>query len=114
MYLANEKDTSLKGLVKNYNYNSTTEKWDPLKDIFHNGSASTTIAMNYNGTVVAVGPPYGTVVAVGPPYHQKTDMSTRFDVIAARPVMLLQEFDISTWNYRNSIVHGELDSNFMS
>ena len=33
---------------------------------------------------------------------------------ATRLITLLQEYGLSAWNYRNSIVHGESDSNFLT
>ena len=46
--------------------------------------------------------------------HHTDDITLTSDRWAARLVLLLHEYGLSAWNYRNSIVHGESDSNFMT
>jgi hypothetical protein len=46
--------------------------------------------------------------------HHKGNITLSGERWASKLILLLHEYRLSAWNYRNSIIHGESDSNFMT
>ncbi len=46
--------------------------------------------------------------------HHRGDITLSCDRWATKLVLLIHEYGLSAWNYRNSVIHGESDSNFMT